>query len=58
MIIVIIEKKNMLQIKEFACARQVKTVEDTALQNKQKGRIVTILSKHLFVFEGNLFHVL
>ena len=39
----------MLQTKEFACARQVKTVEDIALQNKQKGRIVTILSMHLFV---------
>ena len=27
---------HMLQTKEFACARQVKTVEDIALQNKQK----------------------
>ena len=40
---------HMLQTKEFACARQVKTVKDIALQNKQKGRIVTILSMHLFV---------
>ena len=39
----------MLQTKEFACTRQVKTVEDIALQNKQKGRIVTILSMHLFL---------
>ena len=39
----------MLQTKEFACARQVKTVEDVALQNKQKGRIDTILRMHLFV---------
>ena len=40
----------MLQTKEFACTRQVKTVEDIALQNKQKGRIVTMLSMHLFVW--------
>ena len=39
---------HMLQTKEFACAIQVKIVEDIALQNKQKGRIVTILSMHLF----------
>ena len=30
---------HMLQRKEFAYARQVETVKDTALQNKQKGRI-------------------
>ena len=40
---------DMKCIKEFACTRQVKTVEDIALQNKQKGRIVTILSMHLFL---------
>ena len=39
---------HMLQTKEFACAKQVKTVQDTALQNKQKGRISIILSMHLF----------
>ena len=39
---------DMLQAKEFVCARQVNTVEDIALQNKQKGRIVTVLSMHLF----------
>ena len=38
----------MLQTKEFACARHVKTVEDIALENKRKGRIVTILSMQLF----------
>ena len=27
---------HMLKTKEFACARQVKTVENIALQNKQK----------------------
>ena len=31
---------HMLQRKEFACVRQVKTVEDIALQNKQKGRSI------------------
>ena len=41
---------HMLQTKEFACTRQVKTVEDIALQNKQKGRIVTMLSMHLLVW--------
>ena len=40
---------HVLQTKEFACSRQVKTVEDIALQNKQKSRIATILSIHLFV---------
>ena len=40
---------HILQRKEFARARQVKTIEDIALQNKQKGRIVTILSMHLFL---------
>ena len=40
---------HMLQTKDFACARQVKTVEDIALQNKQKSRTVTILSMHLFL---------
>ena len=32
----------MLQTKEFACAKRVKTVEDIALQNKQNGRIFMI----------------
>ena len=32
---------------EFPCARQLKIVEQIALQNKQKVRIVTILSMHL-----------
>ena len=39
---------QMLQTKDSACARQVKTVEEIALQNKQKCRSATILSIHLF----------
>ena len=35
---------HMLQRKQFACARQVETVQDTALQNKQKGRISILFS--------------
>ena len=38
----------MLQTKEFACARQVKTVEDIALQNKQKVKIAKNFDMYLF----------
>ena len=39
---------HMLQTKEFACARQVKTVEDIALQNKQKVKIAKNFDMYLF----------
>ena len=35
---------HMLRRKEFACVRQVKTVEDIALQNKRKGRSITFFT--------------
>ena len=35
---------HMLQRQEFPCVRQVKTVKDIALQNKRKGRSVTIFT--------------
>ena len=35
---------HMLQRKDFVCARQVKNVEDIALQNKRKGRGIAIFT--------------
>ena len=47
---------HMLQRKEFACARQAKTAEEIASQNKQKGKIVTIFTFSLLLLTLNIFH--